>query len=252
MNHHGENLEKPWEESETEVIRRLNGDEKMEDIAVSLGEKLKTAFNKESDELCCCDERIPRYVKGVAGCLILALEEEQKDFVAREKGRIKKVNSHTNCGAAAKKFELMMKNGEKLPKGVETADQLGEWHAKELARMLGAEHGHIKVDGLHNGRAIYFDYTGKYDKSVLKEMPNGFIASAPSFNLSADYCKEELSILSGIALEHGFGEKFTSESPFYIIIIAENGEQLNEGKQLAELAAEKFDGRVVVDGFIAE
>lgn len=252
MNYHGENLEKLWEESETAVIKRLNADEKMEDIAASLGEKLKTAFNKESDELGCCDERQIKFLKGVAGCLILVSDEEISKFVAEEKGKISKVNWHTNCGATARKIELMKNNGEKLPNGVETTDQFSEYHAKKLAGMLEAELGHIEVDGLHNGRAIYFDYTGKYDKSVLKEMPNGFIASAPNFNLSADYCKEELSVLSGIALKHGFEKKFNEKNPFYIVVIAENGEQLNEGKRLAESAAEKFNGRVVVDGFIVK
>jgi hypothetical protein len=251
MDHHIEDLENLWEKSETEVIRRLNADEKMEDIIASMGEKIKTAFSKESNVLSCCDERINLFVKGGAGCYILASEEEQKDFVVREKGKIKKVISHTNCGATAKKLELMMENGEKLPEGVETADQLGEHHAKKIAGLLEAESEHIKVDGIHNGRAVFFDCTGKYDKSVLKEMPNGFIASSPSLGLSADCCKKELSTLTGIAMEHGFGEKFKEKSPFYIIVIAENSEQLVEGKKFAESAVEQFDGRVVVDGFIA-
>jgi hypothetical protein len=100
---------------------------------------------------------------------------------------------------------------------------------------------------------VYFDGTGKFNPSAVKEMPAGFMCSSPKLGLSDEYCQKELAILCGIALGvHGFGERFSRENPFYIIVSAENEEQLKMLEEVAEKAVKEFKGRVVVKGFVAK
>lgn len=151
----------------------------------------------------------------------------------------------------------MAESGKNLPAGVTTADEFGKYHAKKLAHDLSADYRHIEAEEMtgeiHNERALYFDSTGKFNPGILKEMPVGFISSSPKFALPDDYCQKELSALCGIALgSHGFGDKFTKENPFYIIVSAGSEEDLTKLKRAAKLTAEKFEGRIAVDGFIVK
>jgi hypothetical protein len=258
MDNHTEDLENLWEKSETEVIRRLNAGEKMEEIVAFMGEEIKTAFVEEPVKLGCSDGRIKEHRLGGAGDFILASWEEREKFISENKGKIKEVTSHDGCGAAGLKFKAMQEEGEAtLPDGVTTADELGVYYAKKLAEELGAEYRHISAEemtgDIHNERVIYFDGTGKFNPRALKEMPAGFISTGSKFGFSDEYCREELSALSNIAFgHHGFGDKFTKENPLYIIISASDEEELVKLKQVAESAAKQFDGRVVVDGFVVE
>jgi hypothetical protein len=246
-----------WEESQKSfIISSLREGKNLAEIISSIEDFEKT-FAKVPETLGCSDGRICEHRFGGAGDFILASEEEREKFISENRGKIKEVTSHSGCGAAELKFKAIEEAGEQLPEGVETPDDLGINYAKDLAKKLGANYRHIKAQEmsgeLHNERVIYFDGTGKFNPGVLSEMPAGFISSSPKLGFSEEYLRNELSVLANIALgDHGFGDKFNQENPFYIIVSARDDEELAELKKVAESAAEQFGGRIVVDGFMAK
>lgn len=256
MEHCDESLEKLWEESKKNpIIKGLKEGKKISEIVGSLN--INKAFENFPEILGCSDGRICEHRFGGAGDFILASEEEREKFISENRGKIREVTSHSGCGAAGLKFKAMQDIGEALPDGITTADELGVYYAKELASRLGAGYRHIgarEMTGpIHNERAIYFDGTGKINPRALEEIPAGFISSSPKLGFSEEYCQNELGALANIALgDHGFGDKFNQENPFYIVVSARDDEELARLKKVAESAAEQFDGKVVVDGFIAE
>lgn len=252
-----EEIDRLWGESEKNfVVNSLKSGKKLSDIIPRI-KNFESAFAEIPESLGCSDGRICEHRFGGAGVFILASAEEQEKFAEKNKGKIKEVTSHEGCGAAKIKFDAIKEAGEQLPVGVKTANELGIFYAKKMADILKAEYRHIKAEEmsgkLHNERAIYFDGTGKFNSGALSEMPAGFISSSPNFGFSEEYCRNELIALANIALgDHGFGEKFNKENPFYIFVSAENEEQLEKLKEIAQRAAENFNGRVAVDGFSRE
>lgn len=204
------------------------------------------------DVIVCSDGRVLPLAGaklGLAGEGILLNQEELDKFIKQYRGKIKKVTSHEDCGAANKAFKE-----QKIMTG--TADGLGMDFAKWLAKQLGATYEHLTMQEMrsdfHNERAICFDGTGKFNPAILSEMPGHFVCSGYGFGLSEEYMQAELETLAGIALgNHGFGNKFTAEDPFYIIISAKDDAQLKTMELVAKKVADKFENRVKVRGFIS-
>lgn len=254
-------VEALWRESQKNfILNLLRQGQNMQEIMESLP-GFKEAFTSELDEIDCSDERVPAQSGkkiGLAGQLILAGEDEINSFIERHKGRIKKVNSHDNCGAAGLKYAEMVQKGEALPEGVTDGDSLGVCHSKSFAEKLGAEYNNIDKDemtgDIHNARAICFDGTGRFNPSLVKEMPVCFVCSAPGFGLSDNYCKTELATLIGkVAFgSHGFGDRFTGENPLYIFVSAKDKKDLKRLMEVAEEGIKEFGERVKVEGFVAE
>lgn len=186
------------------------------------------AFRYRLDTIACCDDRVilPAGRKiGLAGQLILIEgEDEYETFIERYRSEIPYVVSHAHCDEAANRFETLNKHHPYA-----TSDDYGVYFSALLAHYIEASHSHLMInDGLHIARGICFDGTGRFNShpSVLPELPPHFLCSAPGFGLSDEYCKQELMLLTKIALsDHGFGEFFTKESPFYIFIIARDSDQ---------------------------
>lgn len=253
---HEAETEKLWQESQQlEFIRGLKAGKSVAEMMGQFGSA--EAFAESSEEAGCSDGRILEHRLGGAGNFILATDAEREKFIRENKGKIKVVKSHDGCGAAGIKFKQMAAAGEPMPQGVINADELGIYFSKELAKELGADYGHTGAEEMsgpvHNERVIYFDGTGKFNPQALKELPAGFMCSAPALGLNQKYCEGEMATLAKIAFsDHGFGGKFNKDNPLYIIVSAENPEQLSELKKVAEQTAGQFDGLVKVDGFIAE
>ncbi len=253
---HAEETERLWQKSEQlPFIQGLKRGKLMEEIMAQLD--TKKAFEKEPEELGCSDGRCTEHRCGVAGDLILASEDEVAEFVRRNKGKIRVVKSHDGCGAAAIKFKQIQEAGEFLPIGVTSSDQLAAHFSKELAEKLGAEYAHTSAAEMsgpvHNERAIYLDGTGKFNPGALKELPAGFMSSGKALGLSSDYIQKEIETLASIALgDHGFGQRFTKDNPFYVVVSAKDEDQLGLLMHVATKAARGFDGRVEVRGFIAK
>ena len=251
------NMDKAWEESRrNKLIEALNTGKNLDETISSFA-GFKDAFMHDLDELDCSDGRVLGAGKkiSVAGQGIIASAADQENLIAACRGKVKCVTSHDDCGAAAVKFREMSAAGVAVPPGVKTADDLGQWHSRNMAFKIGAAHRHIKAKDLlnpfHNERAICLDGTGRFNLAALKDMPACFVSSAPGFNMSEEYYRTELRILSGIALgDHGFGRRFDARNPFYIIAIGENAEQLSRLLAMAKVATAEFSGRVEVRGLI--
>jgi len=240
-----------WEKSQkNEIISRIKNDENLQEIMDSL-ENIQEAFTT-LDVIACSDGRVlplgDGAKMGLAGEGILLTKGELDSFIEKYRGKIKKVTSHEDCGAAGIAFK-------KQTDVTGTADELGMSFAEWLAGQLGAKYEHIPMkemrSTIHDERAICFDGTGKFNPAVLKEMLGHFVCSGYGFGLSEEYMQDELETLTGIALgHHGFDKRFTPENQFYIIVSAKDETQLAEMEAIAEKAATKFDGRVTVKGFI--
>ena len=253
---HEAEAQKLWAESEQ--LEFIKGFKVGKSVAEIIGQfDLTKTFDKKSEVLGCSDGRIEEHRLGGAGNFILASDVEREKFIMENKGKIKVVKSHDGCGAAGIKFKQMVEAGEQLPEGVTTSDELGIYYCKKLAEALGSEHEHTgaaEMSGaVHNERVIYFDGTGKINPKSLPELPAGFICSGLTLGLSSEYQKVELGELAKIALgDHGFGERFNKDNPLYIVVSAKDQDQLDQLIKVAEQAKEEFQGKVVVDGFIAK
>ncbi len=252
---HEADKQKLWEQSEQlEFIKEMKKGKNLEEIMRQFD--LEKAFAQAPVEMGCSDGRCPGHRFGGAGNFILASDADIEKLVAENKGRIAEIKSHEGCGAAAIKFKMMKKAGQVLPEGVQTSDELGIYHSRKLAEKFGAKHSHTSkaemLGDIHDERTIYFDGTGKFNPMALPELPEGFMCSGSALGLSDEYMETELSELSDIAFHHGFGDKFDNNNPFYLIISASSNKQLNKMKEIAEKAVKKFNGRIIVDGFVAK
>ncbi|MCD4761846.1 hypothetical protein K8R32_02695 [bacterium] len=224
------------------VLRGLRDGRSFQEIMNSL-KFIEWAFRYRLDTIACCDDRVilPAGRKiGLAGQLILIEgEDEYETFIKSYRGEIPYVVSHSHCGAAANKFETLNKHHPYA-----TSDDFGIYFSALLAHYIEADYSHLMIDnGLHTARGICLDGTGWFNShpSVLPELPPHFLCSAPGFGLSDEYCKQELKLLTDIALsDHGFGEFFTNESPFYIFMIARDPDQVDYLLDIADSAIGEF------------
>jgi len=268
-------LQKAWEETEkTEFMRALKSFEENEDLSGLLGsEKYSDAWKGSFDltgqknrVLICADERVMplpgEFKVGTAGQLILGSKEYRDNFVESLKGKIKAVRSHSGCGAAGVAYSRLSEEekqkfvgaiNEMSVQGLDIdkasqGDLYGAYHSYDLSRKLGAAFEHTSFFAMrgykdfHDARIIFWSSDPAFDPSDLidKFLPPHFLANGLAFGLTEDYCKEELKLLSEIALgEHGFGTLFNTDNPFYVISV---GKGLEESKRLSNLAKETLRG----------
>ena len=250
-NHHEELLNQEWLNTSSNLFLEKLGQNADLQFFLESTPELKSAFEKPGDTLECSDGRVNcgGIKMGLAGEGIFLKGQDRQDFVAQNKGRIKKVTSHVNCGA----LDLEAKtNG--LPDGIENADDLGKKKAEELATELGAEYEHVTklLSEVHNERVLVLDCTGYFNPKAWEKMPPHFISSAPALGLGEDYAKTEVKILTGIALsDHGFGKRFSADTPFFIVIAANNPKELDLYRQAMQISLAEFEDRVQIEGFIA-
>jgi len=233
-----------------QVIDRLVKGESLQVIMDSL-----PGFSErfcELDTIDCSDGRVLDGKKiGIAGSGLLLSPEDRLKLIRQCQG--KKVTTHYDCGAAAKKFATL--SPEETPADVKTADQYGTYCGEKLAQDLNSVHEFIPESHLaneyHNELGIVFDGTGQFDSTHLENFPPHFICTGAALGFNEEYLKSELRILAGIALgDHGFGKRFTVDNPFYIWIAADNQEDLDCWKKLSTEVAEDFQQRVRVEGFV--
>ena len=210
---------------------------------------LAKAFALKDRDLRCMDEGT---VGGVhlAGAGILN-QSAAAEFI-KEAG-VEGIYSHAGCGAAAL---YAKQQGLELTE----ADEYGIAWAKELSERAGVPYrGHTEANEMarppefHIARVAYYDGTGQFDPSPVDDLPPGFVISRRY--LEPAYAKQEAEIAVAIALgEHGFGEKFTPEAPFYLVAIGDGrpgGVSADVLQKEANEIAQRHKGTVITGGFIA-
>lgn len=255
----GHSIDRGWDESRLNaVIKGLNEGGKLQEIMEAFP-GFKDAFKESLDTMGCSDGRVAAGNKmGFGGPLVLVPEAEVNKFIEANRGKVKTVTAHADCGAAALAFKSL--RPEDIPEGVNSSDEYGAYKAKKLADALGAEYAYIDrhemLEEYHNEVAIVLDQTGRFNSTNLKGFPAHFVSSGAGFGLDAEYMKAEMKILAGIAFgHHGFGDRFDvtedNANPFYILVSANNQEELDKWVKVADDTAAEFDGKIKVRGFIA-
>jgi hypothetical protein len=249
-----EKIAKDWEASrQNEVVSRLLAGEDLQKIMETFP-GFKESF-RDLDTIDCSDGRVLDGKKiGIAGSGLLLSPEERAKFIENYKGKIKEVTTHRDCGAAALKFNSL--KPEEIPEGVMSADHYGTLLGKQLANELGATHRFLEIKEMasknHNEVGLVLDQTGRFDSTNLESFPPHFVCTGAGLGFSSEYMKSEIETLTGIALgHHGYGSRFTAENPFYIMVVAKNGEDQANWIAVAKEAADKFGDKVKIESFLS-
>ena len=207
-------------------------------------------FKAQNRNVCCMDERTTAGTIRYAGSGIL--DQVRAASRLREAGA-KGVYSHAGCGAAALAYNRL---SEEAKMQFINPEAYAVWWAKEVATQAEIEYlGHLEVSpAFHIARVTYYDGTGIFDSSRADQLPSGFVISRRY--LDEGYAKGDLKLSVDIAFgPHGFGaNRFSNEAPFMLVVI---GDPLDERYSLEQLTKEakevamQFEGKVVVDGFVA-
>jgi hypothetical protein len=155
------------------------------------------------------------------------------------------VTSHKSCGAAGVIFRLLPEDLQKL---YGTPDNLGMEFSKELAHMNGLKYNHIAEiePEFHNEICAYYDGTGSF--RGIPQMPTGFVITRKY--LPQQQAVEEADLVVGIALgDHGYHNLITQELPFRLVAVADKKSDLVGLVKELQPIADKYNGRVAVDGF---
>lgn len=256
-------VEELWKKSEENpVIVGLRAGKNFQALMDGRPE-FKAAF-REIPEVCGCsdgrihDHRLARAGQGILVGVAGMIESFKKMDEVGQLGGTLEITSHAGCGAAKIVCDQLKAKGE-LPADY-APDQLGVKFAQDLTEAAKAAfpdkqvaYRHIEaeaMDAFHGERAIYFDLTGRIDPQAASDLPMGFVFTRLD-PVPAETTKQELAALCGIALgDHGFGQRFSIENPFRIVVSANDQAGLDESLALATEVAGGFDGKVAVDGFL--
>lgn len=203
------------------------------------------AFKPTDKILRCIDERTKGGLPLAGSGMLLAKNEALR--IAREM-KIEAITSHAGCGAA--KIAVERFNGV-------TQDNVVERYAKEWSAMLAEElgvpyTGHLTVTpDFHNARVAYYDGSGLFDWSRVKDLPAGFRISRKY--LSPDYAKTEIGIAISIAMGfHGYGSLFVSDqigaqknSQFILAAIGDAKTLPNMVEELKPVAKKYYGGVII-------
>lgn len=211
----------------------------------------------------CIDERTPNGIHAAgSGIFLVVLEGLEKglkgddavnaglDAAAKKfsEAGVAGITSHDECGAAALVYGMVSND---LTIKFANSDQFGRYFSKRLSEMLGVENGNLSVhpSGFHIARVAYYDGTGKFNPAVIGQLPTGFVVSR--YYLGAEHSAREIEIAAKIATgDHGYGELINRKNPFMFVAVTKDEASLAKLKGELDSVASKFDGKVVVDGFI--
>jgi len=261
-------LQEAWEETDKApfiaILRGSKSENLSETLSSNQKEILESAYDVNQEKakvMICADERVMplqgEFKIGTAGQLIMDSKEYIGNFVSSFKGKIKAVRSHSGCGAAGavhsklneeEKQKFIVLVNELSLQGIPTeevteGDLYGAAHSYDLAQKLGAEFGHTPFCDMrghkdfHDARVMFWSADPTFDPSFLtdKFFPPHFLSNGLAFGLSEEYCRKELKFLSSIASgEHGFGDRFNSDNPLYVISVARNKEEAQKLNGMAK------------------
>ncbi|MFB6182250.1 MAG: hypothetical protein ABEJ24_05145 [Candidatus Magasanikbacteria bacterium] len=207
----------------------------------------KEVFQSDDRAIRCIDEGTPGGIHIAGSGILLSLEEAGR--IISEIEEVDGIYSHAYCGAAALEAENTGYDGD--------SDDLGSRAAKEIAAEVNLPYlGEITAEqmqrpaDLHTARAIYYDGIGGFDWSQVEGLPTGFIISRKY--LYSDYAREEMDISIDIAFgDLGFGNRFDSDNPLLIVLLAENKEELEIMQQEAKDVTKKYNSdRIQIETYV--
>lgn len=235
---------------------------------------LKHAFVRDLKCVVCMDEGTAHKDYGgeskfcMAGSGILfpaQTEDERVQKVAKmfiDLG-ISEVTSHEGCGAAGLAYKRDFPDAKPTPEQIEEYGK--NWVRKVAEEMgrLGHEENfnHIPADEMerpaefHNARVVYYDSVGGFNPNKEIGLPMGFVIERQ--HVPAEYAQEELKVAANIAFgHHGFGNLFSPELPFVIIVLASNQQDLENLKKEVEKTLTGNENlkerKIRVDGAVIE
>jgi len=159
----------------------------------------------------------------------------------RDRGIVKCISSHENCGAAKEDIKRILLNAEEVDIPADIVEQILshlpqrviEEHAKLFSKTLSIKldipDDHIpdehmeRLSTVHKEKIVYIDLIGGTDEELAfgfrkMELPNGFILHPFLSNWENIYNRIEIN-LSIVFSVHGRGDNFSKENPFFIVLI---------------------------------
>lgn len=199
---------------------------------------ISTAFALSKRSLVCVDEGIIGGIHLPGSGVLMSMDERRE---AVQSVGIEEFTTHDNCGAFALAFP-----GESNPNRA-----CREWGQRE-AELLELPFQHISASEmdrpghLHIATTIYYDGTGAFNH--IAGLPKGFVVSRKYFSTAMQDLELCLKIAFGA---HGFGDRFTSGDPLFIIPLAhptDNDLSLKVLEREVYEIANLFGRRVKVSG----
>ena len=159
----------------------------------------------------------------------------------RDRGIVKCISSHENCGAAKEDIKRILLNAEEVDIPADIVEQILshlpqrviEEHAKLFSKTLSIKlnipDDHIpdehmeRLSTVHKEKIVYIDLIGGTDEDLAfgfrkMELPNGFILHPFLSNWENIYNRIEIN-LSIVFSVHGLGDNYSKENPFFIVLI---------------------------------
>ncbi len=245
-----EKIEKEWERTSARMAEiRKNGGFSV--LAEKHQSEVKEMTSHTGDCVFCMDGRVAPKENGVAvagsGLLLKDDDEAKEFFVSELRSRgVKKVFLHEDCGAVG--LYAKIKNIS-----LEQAEKDAQQWAEELTELLGGNEKPKKLPvalDFHNEQLVYITFTNNFCIKNAPDFPTGFQvdANVVSFENVLAQVKVAINIACG---SHGFCERFTKDSPFTIVFVTKDKNELSEMKRNKDVSSlvSEMDGRVVVDGF---
>lgn len=202
--------------------------------------------------VCCMDGRVASHEDAIAiaGSGILVKDNKQArarlvDFLRSK--NVQKVFLHEDCGAVGlyAKSKNISRN--------EAEHEAFEW-AQELTFLIGGEEEPetlpVAID-FHSEACVYLELTDRFSLRDTSSFPTGFQVTVPVVSLSDAFAQVDVSLNIAFS-DHGFGNRFTRDVPFSVVVVAKSSEELRSmqlNHELMQLVA-RYDGRAVIDGFV--
>ncbi len=159
----------------------------------------------------------------------------------RDRGIVKSIASHENCGAAKEDIKRILLNSEAVDIPADIVEKILsnlpqrviEEHAKLFSKTLSIKLNipdhHIsdehmeRLSTIHKEKIVYIDLIGGTDPDLAfgfrkMELPNGFILHPFLSNWENIFNRIEIN-MSIVFSAQGRGDNFTKENPFFIVLI---------------------------------
>jgi len=238
---------------------------------------LRQAFAAGNERVTCIDAGVVMAPSGksglaLAGSGILFPARSWEERLARVAdlclaAGVREVTSHEGCGAAALAYERAGRPAEHA-----TSDLYGQAWSRSLQERIGSRHGrpaayrHIAAGEMarpmafHDCRVTWLDCTGRFVPGHLSgQLPQGYLIDRGDVIRHAVTAEErsypiaELAISIGLALDAaGFGERFTPEEPFLVVVVADGEEGWAVLESELDDVVAPYGGRVRIDRLLVD